>query len=448
MTVPREDLKRFYASCDPNKSLSGTDERYVSLDRVRGSTGPTCVDLLEQTVLITDESCQLFTGFPGTGKTTELRRLKQRFEDAKDLPTQIVYVDLEEYIDIFSPIAVTDVLRILAYCMDREATRMEGGDPDKKPGYLQRFIKFLEQTNIELPKGVELSAYGATLMLEFKNNPDFYQRAEKALSGRFQLFVDEARLSIMNSVVRLKKARGSHAQRVVVIADGLEKMRPRREQDREAIAASVELLFSTHAPLLRLPCHVIYTFPLWLRYRRPDLGATYDGEPLVLPMVKVTTKEREPVREGIDCLTTLVGKRLDVKSIFGDDTSNTLDRMILATGGYPRDLLRLVRNLLTSGGGFPATPEQIERQIERLAQDYAMALYGDELDVLVQVAEKNAVPLSNDGEVGRFIRLLDRWLVLAYRNGKEWYDLHPMARRDPRVSARLKKPSGSEPSGS
>ncbi|MRG94501.1 hypothetical protein [Polyangium spumosum] len=30
---------------------------------------------------------------------------------------------------------------------------------------------------------------------------------------------------------------------------------------------------------------------------------------------------------------------------------------------------------------------KIERQIERLAQDYAMALYGDEIDVLLQVAE-------------------------------------------------------------
>ena len=447
MTVPREDLKRFYAACDPNKSLSGTDERYVPLDRARGSIGPSCVDLLEQTVLIAEESCQLFTGFPGTGKTTELRRLQQRLDEAKDLPTHVVYVDLEEYIDIFSPISITDVLRILAYCLDREATRMEGDDPDKKAGYLQRFIKFLERTEIELPKG-EAGAFGAKLMLELKNNPDFSQRVEKALSGRFQLFVDEAKQSLTSSVLRLKSARGSQAQRVVVIADGLEKLRPRKEQEREAITAGVELLFSTHAPLLRLPCHVIYTFPLWLRYRRPDLGATYDGEPLVLPMVKVATPGGEPVREGIACLTEVIGKRLDLASIFGAEPSRALDPILLATGGYPRDLLRVVRNLLTSGGGFPVTPEQVERQIDRLAQDYAMALYGDEIDVLVEVAKTNAVPLDNDGEVARFIRLLDRWLVLAYRNGKEWYDLHPMARRDPRVQARLAKPSSTAPSGS
>ncbi len=439
MTVPREDLRRFYASCDPNKSLSGTDERYVSLDRVRGNIGPTCVDLLEERILIADESCQLFTGFPGTGKTTELRRLEQRLEETTDLPTHLVYVDLEQYIDVFSPISITDVMRIVAYCMDREATRMEGDDPDKKAGYLQKFLEFLKNSRIELPSKVDISAYGAKIMLELKNNPDFYQRVESVLSGRFQLFVDEAQQSMTSSVLRLKNARGSHAQRVVVIVDGLEKIRPRKEQEREAVASSVELLFSTHASFLRLPCHVIYTFPLWLRFRRPDLGATYDGEPLVLPMVKVATPEGAPVPEGIACLKELIGKRLEITSIFGADPSSTLEPLIRASGGYPRDLLRLVRNLLTSGGGFPAKPEHTERLIEQLAQDYAMALYGDEIDVLVEVAESHEVPLGNDAEVGRFIRLLDRWLVLAYRNGKEWYDLHPMARRDPRVQARLAK---------
>ncbi|WP_437292629.1 hypothetical protein [Sorangium sp. So ce426] len=165
-------------------------------------------------------------------------------------------------------------------------------------------------------------------------------------------------------------------------------------------------------------------------------------------MVKVAMPGgEEPVREGIACLTEVIGKRLDLESIFGAEPSRVLDPILLATGGYPRDLLRVVRNLLTSGGGFPVTPEQVERQIDRLAQDYAMALYGDEIDVLVEVAKTNAVPLDNDGEVARFIRLLDRWLVLAYRNGKEWYDLHPMARRDPRVRARLAKPSSIAPSG-
>ncbi len=438
MNLPREDLKRFVGNCDPKRALSGTDPRYVPLDEVRGGDGPTCVDLLEQMVVLSDESCQLFTGFPGTGKTTELLQLEQRLNNASDLPTHVVYVDFDEYIDIFSPVSITDILRVIAYCLDREATRMEGGDPDQKLGYLERFIGFLSQTEIGMSRK-ELSAYGVKIMLELKNNPDFYRRAEAALSQRFQQFVEDARQSMIKSVGRLKSAQGSHAQRVVVIADGLEKIGPRREEERGTVEESIEMLFSTHARLLRLPCHVIYTFPLWLRYRRADLGASYDGEPLALPMVKVTDRDGSPVERGIERLVELISRRVELERVFGPDPSSLLRPMILASGGYPRDLLRLVRNLLTGSRTFPARPEDAERVIERLAQDYGMTLYGTELDVLLHVANKHELPRDSSEELVKFVRLLDRWLVLAYRNGKEWYDVHPMARRDPRVAERLKK---------
>lgn len=40
--------------------------------------------------------------------------------------------------------------------------------------------------------------------------------------------------------------------------------------------ASVQTLFVEHASWLRLPCHAIYTFPLWLRFRTAELDACYD----------------------------------------------------------------------------------------------------------------------------------------------------------------------------
>ena len=40
--------------------------------------------------------------------------------------------------------------------------------------------------------------------------------------------------------------------------------------------ASVESLFVQHSRLLRLPCHVIYTFPIWLR----TFGSREAREPL------------------------------------------------------------------------------------------------------------------------------------------------------------------------
>lgn len=126
MTIQIQDLRRFIRQCDPARPLEVDDSLYVPLDNVRG--GVSFVETLCRTITLSDtESCQLFTGFPGAGKTTELKRLAKRLEDAKDLP---IYIKFEEYIDSYSPIGITDVKRVVAYCMDREATVAEGKDPN------------------------------------------------------------------------------------------------------------------------------------------------------------------------------------------------------------------------------------------------------------------------------------------------------------------------------
>lgn len=443
MSLPLDDLRAFVRQCDPGKPLGPDDQRYVPLDDLRGSGARSCVDLLEQSINLLDgSSCQLFTGFPGTGKTTELRRLEGRLSGSRDIPTHVVYIDFDDWWDRYSPPAITDVLRILAYCLDREATIAEGDDPDKKPGYLKRLFDLLTQTDVKL-KDVGFEAYGAKLMLELKNNPDFHRRAQTALEGRFQQFAEEARASMEKSVARLRAAQGAYAQRVVVLADSIEKLQPVREEDRKSMEEAVEMLFINHARLLRLPCHAVLTFPIWLRYRRADIGAGYDGEPLVLPMVKIAEPSGVPVPEGIRKLTEVIGRRLDLARVFGPDRDSTLLPLLHASGGYPRDLLRMVRSLLTESPSFPVRPENTARIVDKLAESYGNTLLATHLDALAAVAESHAIPRESGDQLAMFARLLDKYFVLAYRNGKEWYDLHPMIRRDPLVKARLEQKSSS-----
>ncbi|HEY4915734.1 MAG TPA: hypothetical protein VIH92_02395, partial [Solirubrobacteraceae bacterium] len=203
-----------------------------------GSVTQVCrKDTLYRTVALADgESCQLFTGFPGTGKTTELKRLAKRLDEAKDLPTHTIYIDFEEYVDRYAPIGITDVMRVIAYCMDREATVAEGKDPEENPGYLRRFFEYVSRTDVELER-LGFATYGASLMLELKNNPSFKQKAEAALQGRFQQFVADAHDVMEQAVGRLQKVRGADAERVVVIADGLERLTPLGDDERNAMEA-------------------------------------------------------------------------------------------------------------------------------------------------------------------------------------------------------------------
>lgn len=455
MPLTTAQLANYRRSLDPTEPLDGTDTlRYVNLDEVRGILGFSSTRPLRTTICMMDVSCQLFSGFPGSGKTTELKRLKEQFEGtvegaagnasslAGDLPTHVVFIDAYRYIDNYSPLTVVDILRIVAYCMDLEAVQAETGKDaqDVEVSYLKSLLEFLKQPGIGI-KDLKFEHKGLSFMLEFRNNRGFYDQAAKVLKDRFQHFVEQAHDVVSKAVLRLKKA--LNVERIVVIVDGLDKIQPKTEADREVIEKSVELVFSTHASLLRLPCHVIYTFPIWLRYRCPNLGNEYDLEPQIVPMVKIMSKERDEsgeagvVVEGVKRLIEVIERRVDVRAIFGDDLNKTLMPLVMASGGYLRDLLRLARNVIAHGATFPVDEDFIKQIIRKLAEDYRFTLYGSDLDIVVAVAQTHELPNEDPAQMARFTRLIEQRFILAYRNGDEWYDVHPVVRGERRFLARL-----------
>lgn len=438
MPLPLSRLRAWVKNCDPNRPLDADDPQYVDLDAgepVRGSDHRSCTEQLAHTIHLaepTAETCQLFSGFPGSGKTTELRRLARRLTADPDTPTFVLSVDFEEWIDLYAPITLADVLRVLAYAFDREATLAEGGDPERGVGYLEKLRGFLHGAHV---KEAGLDS-GVSLLVEFKDNPTFRRRVEDAVQQRFQQFARDAQQAMSEAVVRLRAATG--AERIVVLVDSLEKLTALRDADRDGVEASVEKLFFVHAGLLRLPCHVVYTFPFWLSFRRAALGTSYSFDPVVLPMVKVATPEGAPWPAGLTRLHELVARRVDVAAVFGSEAA--LEPILSASGGYPRELLRMVREVLVQAETVPVPAEDVERVIERLAEDYAAVLRAADLDVLAAVARTHALPVGDGDDIALFTRLVNSRLILAYRNGRRWYDLHPLVRRLPAVRDRIGAP--------
>lgn len=285
---------------------------------------------------------------------------------------------------------------------------------------------------------IGFAAYGSSLMLEIKNNPSFRQRLSDAVSGRFQRFVNEAHDFIRNAVARILNNPKPRAERIVVIADGLEKLTPLREEDRGMLEGSVETVFLSHRKLLQLPCHTIYTFPLWLRFRTAELGTSYGREPLILPMVRIADRDGKPFTAGIAKLVEVVQRRVeDLTPIFGSDPHKILLPLIEASGGYTRDLLRLVRSLLLDAHKFPIGPDDADRVIRELGRSYEHTVVGTHVDMLARIHQTHRLPNDDKQQLALFGFLFERWLILAYRNGDEWYDLHPLVLRAPRVQAQL-----------
>ncbi len=439
MKIALDKLRRHISNCDPDAPLKDrNDTRYVAFDEghgVRGDDG-SVVEILERTILLSDSSrptCQLFTGFPGAGKTTELFRLQRALEGTPMEKTRVLFVDAEQYFDRYSPPTISDMLRVLAFHFDNEALRAEDRDPEKSHGYLHRLWQWL-QSDVDL-KRIGFDAYGQKLMFEIRNNPSFRQRARAALDLRFQEFAREAQNVIDDAIQRIRQALG--VERIVLIVDGLEKFTSLNPGDRPAMEASIEAVFVTHAELLRLPCHTIYTFPLWLRFRTGDLGARFDSPPLTLPMVKVRDRAGTDSLPGIDKLAEMIERRiLGIEEVFGSDWRTRLLPIIKASGGYPRDLLRMVRETMRRAREFPVDAATVERVIDLLAEEYKMVTLLADLDVIAHIGRTNALP-SGAEQVRAASWLFERWLVLTWRNGEEWYDLHPLVRRADLVQSRL-----------
>jgi hypothetical protein len=100
------------------------------------------------------------------------------------------------------------------------------------------------------------------------------------------------------------------------------------------------------------------------------------------------------------------------------------------SGGDVREMFSLARETLNlldpeDDSHFPAPPEAIE-QCKRLRRNQFGTIPGDHMDWLKRVAMTHEHGLQTSEQLGTLAQLLDGKLILQYRNGENWYDVHPL----------------------
>jgi hypothetical protein len=109
MALEQEDellLKTVFQSLKEEPLKTG-DPRYVPIYSCEGAEDP-IAKLQTHIEWTTVESVQLFSGYRGTGKTTELFRLRTQLEEKGYL---VVYANALEYISPADPIDIATLLR-------------------------------------------------------------------------------------------------------------------------------------------------------------------------------------------------------------------------------------------------------------------------------------------------------------------------------------------------
>ena len=430
-------LKRFFQnlldqSLDPSDP---SEKRYVPLYKAPELVDEDPVDLLADAIEWTSESVQLLSGYRGTGKSTELKRLKARLEESGYL---VFLCDVEDYLNLSTPIDVSDFLMIVAGMFGEAADEFLKAKGHNADGSFWEWIHdFLKQTKVE---AVELSAAlgtnGASVGIKanLKSSPAFKQRLQEHMAGHLGTFVSAVREFIED---RVKLLRQHYPEKeIVLLLDSVEHIRGTLA-NAEDVHGSVEKLFSAHSEKLHLPgIHVIYTVPPYLKIRYPNVDALYEpGGLIVLPAVKLFEQDenRTPIPANFDAMERVVRQRGDWRRLLGNDRS-LLDRLICNSGGHLRDLLRLLSQVLLRTRELPVSGRTVDAAISQVRSTFLPIPNVDAL-WLAGIADSYQVDLEELAALPSLSRFFDTHLVLCYRNGEEWYDVHPLVREHIRAQA-------------
>jgi len=418
----RRDLKKLYNAL-ADRVLEPGDPVYVAQVNCRAGA-----DAVEE--IATEIDWQegggvcLFTGQRGTGKSTELKRLKKRLEE---LGAVVFYADVSEFMLLTKEVEISDFLVSVAGAMSEQVQQRYGDAPGRR-GYWERFKDFL-QTKVEI-KELTGKLGPVDIKAALKNDPDFKRRVQEAARGHVAQLVQDAHGFMAEAVAFVRQREADPNRKVVLLIDSVERIRG-VGSEAMAVYESVRNLFFGHAEHLRVPLlHIVYTIPPYLSVLAAGAG-TLMGGAVARRLVSThifKDRSREPDPEGLAVLRKVVEVRYPAwgKVL----TARALDRLAESSGGDLREFFRLIRLCLPSvrdDSQLPLDANAVE-PAENAARNEMLPIPADHLNWLQRISRTHDTCLERDTDLPVLAHFLDNRLVLNYRNGTDWYDVHPLLR--------------------
>ncbi len=447
MTTPTQvpDLaltSAIFQNLDPREALPSMDKRYVDLYKQRPEADPKR-KLLRTLQLSGEQSLQFFSGFRGSGKSTELLRLK--LELANQHHYNVFYADAAHYIGPNEPLDVS-LLRIaligsLCVELDRKLgiTDPGAGFFNRIGHWMQGFFAEPEKVSLELPfKALKLSIDFKT---SFTRSPEFRSELRKFLANR-QGALDEQIKAFLATLSEQLADKVQSKKGIVLIFDQLEQDPGAliATSDRSEIIQSAKQLFQNERDSLKLPgVHVILTVPSWLKI-------VLKGVPIIFvpnfPLWMSDPARTERVPE-MNLMRDIVAKRfaLTEGDYQGDHLDTFLgkadasgqrqvvDELIRASGGFIRDLLRLLQTVVRDAITPPVDHAIVTGAIHELRQSY-MPIVTKDAETLHRMMTTREVGIadSSDEEIARLANLMNTQMAFFFLNGEDWFDVHPLLR--------------------
>ena len=407
--MTEEEKINLYRKCDPYKYFEIDTDIDLNIDTYNENCsdvrGKCWAKELFKTVKAGDGSTyQLFTGYSGSGKTTELKRVQKM---AEDFGYVVVYINADKFMDPNIEADISDIYNVIVYNSTIEINKLLGvSDNFEDEGYFAKLNNLL-QKEIDLKK-----VQTKNFVFEVKDTSTFREQVRNYIKDNFASF----KRDVKQELIRLNDATKDVGKKgLFVILDSMEKNKGISSNYAEVIKAS-EIIFSNRDNL-DLPLDIIYTVPSYLSERFKGIE--------FLPAVKVKDRKNQEFKKGIDTLKELVYYRIsreELISIFGKDYQDVLETIIKFSGGYPRDLLKVLRSLLLEEN-YPVDATVIERVFQHERNDNSELLNTQLKEQLLLVQKEKS--LNNIVDLETKDKMLNNHLILRYMNNDLWFDVHP-----------------------
>jgi hypothetical protein len=416
------NFRQFYQASEPSRPIQ--DPRYyIDFSEVRGSD---IVEELARTIidLSPDEpTTQLLTGHVGSGKSTELFRLRDRLEAAG---YHVVYFVSDTDLEM-ADVEVTDILLVIARQI---SASLEQIGINLRPGYFQRLFQSIAET-LRMPmevSDVSLSVGIATITTQSKDSTDLRSQLHQYLEPRTKNILDAINQDLLDPAIAQLKNRGKAG--LVAIVDNLDRIFP---NPKPSGRPQPEYLFVDRGEQLkRLNCHVLYTIPISLAFSDdlPILMNRFGVRPSVLTMVPVRTIDGLINESSMELLRQMVMARAypdlspsdrlaHITTVFDDPT--TLDRLCMISGGHMRSVLRYLYGCLRKQKP-PISGRVLEQVIRDERNDMLALINEQEWQLLFRAVQDRTFQGDND-----YNSLLRNLFLYEYRDERgRWVDINPV----------------------
>ena len=372
-----------------------------------------------------------FTGHRGSGKSSMLLRLLERFA----AEYFIVYFDVEHNLDSQKANQI-DLLYLLGATIYKVA-KDEGASPDAQlvqalgeaifsiTQTAKRTKKEEKANYADLAKGV--LGFGASMLgigfaekladaalkpFSLSSGVSEEEARKREIEPQVQEIINQINLIIGDVETKVGKP-------ILVIVDGLDKLQ-RLEQ--------AKLIFIDSRALRTPLCRIVYTVPMLVYTSLPFGQAEEECKTYLLLNIKLYEEHNraEKYTPGYEKMREVVSKRLAPLELKLEDVfePHVLDRLILKSGGILRWLISLVNDSLTEAELNEADKVNLDAAQAAIAnravqlESRLNSATKQELQKVYESKMTSGDPISSE--------LLHGLLIVAYRNGSAWFDVHPL----------------------